>query len=322
MPTLNLDRKRICHQPPRRSANTHPDARPRPDPLERKMNHSVQEISSLKAITSSPSKHSSLTMLVKSNASTLIHRIIQATKIGFTTIMSTVQLFRDGSAKLLANLSEDLSRHDKWLCMMYPRLCLLHQLLREDGVIFISIDDNEVHHLRMLMDEIFGEKNFFAILTRRAMHTVRNSSKDFNHNADTTPWFMLKRNLGLAKTKVGIFGTLLINQRNILMTTMMVEVSINLIHSVHETITPHTRSPLKMELCGLPLRDVIQVIRKIHYVAWNAKVALIFLGTNRGQNAISLRYKKDNHQTYSSHQKSTVYYPKICSSGGDKVFVA
>ncbi len=88
--------------------------------------------------------------------------------------------------KIVGSLAADLSRHDKWLCMMYPRLCLLHQLLREDGVIFISIDDNEVHHLRMLMDEIFGEKNFFAILTRRAMHTVRNSSKDFNHNADYT----------------------------------------------------------------------------------------------------------------------------------------
>ena len=88
--------------------------------------------------------------------------------------------------KTVGKLSEDLSRHDKWLCMMYPRLCLLRQLLREDGVIFISIDDNEVHHLRMLMDEIFGENNFFAILTRRAMHTVRNSSKDFNHNADYT----------------------------------------------------------------------------------------------------------------------------------------
>ena len=51
---------------------------------------------------------------------------------------------------------------------------------------FKSIDDNEVHHLRMLMDDIFEEKNFFAILTRRAMHTVRNSSKDFNLNADYT----------------------------------------------------------------------------------------------------------------------------------------
>ena len=57
---------------------------------------------------------------------------------------------------------EDLERHDKWLCMMWPRLHLLRELLSEDGVIFISIDDNEVHNLRILMDEIFGEKNFVA----------------------------------------------------------------------------------------------------------------------------------------------------------------
>ena len=82
--------------------------------------------------------------------------------------------------------NEDLERHDKWLCMMWPRLHLLKELLADDGVIFVSIDDNEVHHLRMLMDEIFEEKNFFAVLTRRAMHTVRNSSKDFNLNADYT----------------------------------------------------------------------------------------------------------------------------------------
>ncbi len=57
---------------------------------------------------------------------------------------------------------EDLSRHDKWLCMMYPRLKLLHRLLAKNGVIFISIDDNEVAHLRLLMDEIFGNGNFVA----------------------------------------------------------------------------------------------------------------------------------------------------------------
>ena len=79
---------------------------------------------------------------------------------------------------------EDLERHDKWLCMMWPRLQLLKELLAEDGAIFVSIDDNEQHHLRMMMNEIFGEENFFAVLTRRAMHTVRNSSKDFNLNAD------------------------------------------------------------------------------------------------------------------------------------------
>ena len=57
---------------------------------------------------------------------------------------------------------EDLERHDKWLCMMWPRLHLLKELLADDGVIFVSIDDNEQHHLRMLMDEIFGEVAFLA----------------------------------------------------------------------------------------------------------------------------------------------------------------
>ena len=79
---------------------------------------------------------------------------------------------------------DDLERHDKWLCLMWPRLNLLRELLADDGVIFVSIDDHEQHRLRLLMDEIFGETNFFAVLTRKAMHTVRNSSKDFNLNAD------------------------------------------------------------------------------------------------------------------------------------------
>lgn len=54
---------------------------------------------------------------------------------------------------------EDLSRHDKWLCMMYPRLKLLQRLLSEDGVIFISIDEIEHRYLELLMDEIFGSSN-------------------------------------------------------------------------------------------------------------------------------------------------------------------
>jgi adenine-specific DNA-methyltransferase len=55
---------------------------------------------------------------------------------------------------------EDLTRHDKWLCMMLPRLKLLKELLRNDGVIFISVDDNELYHLRVLLDEVFGEENW------------------------------------------------------------------------------------------------------------------------------------------------------------------
>ncbi len=57
---------------------------------------------------------------------------------------------------------EDLTRHDKWLCMMMPRLKLLRELLRSDGAVFISMDDNEQHTLRILLDEIFGEENFVA----------------------------------------------------------------------------------------------------------------------------------------------------------------
>ncbi|QHD09135.1 MULTISPECIES: site-specific DNA-methyltransferase [Pseudomonas] len=57
---------------------------------------------------------------------------------------------------------EDLSRHDKWLCMMYPRLKLLHRLLDKSGVIFVSLDENEITHFRAVMNEVFGESNFLA----------------------------------------------------------------------------------------------------------------------------------------------------------------
>jgi len=57
---------------------------------------------------------------------------------------------------------EDLSRHDKWLCMMYPRLRLLQKLLANDGVIFISIDSNEKFNLKLICDEIFGANRFIA----------------------------------------------------------------------------------------------------------------------------------------------------------------
>ncbi|MDP2338699.1 MAG: site-specific DNA-methyltransferase [Bacteroidota bacterium] len=55
--------------------------------------------------------------------------------------------------------SDDLSRHDKWLCMMYPRLKLLHKLLADDGLIFISIDNFEFNYLSLILEEIFGRKN-------------------------------------------------------------------------------------------------------------------------------------------------------------------
>lgn len=54
---------------------------------------------------------------------------------------------------------EDLSRHDKWLCMMYPRIQLLHKLLSDDGVLVTHIDENEYHNLIIIYEEIFGKKN-------------------------------------------------------------------------------------------------------------------------------------------------------------------
>ena len=72
---------------------------------------------------------------------------------------------------------EDLSRHDKWLCMMYPRLRLLQKLLAEDGVIFISIDDTEYANLKSICDEIFGSACFVSNISWQRTYSTRNDSK-------------------------------------------------------------------------------------------------------------------------------------------------
>ena len=72
---------------------------------------------------------------------------------------------------------EDLSRHDKWLCMMYPRLRLLQKLLAENGAIFISIDDNELYHLKLVCDEIFGANCFVSTVAWQRTYSTRNDSK-------------------------------------------------------------------------------------------------------------------------------------------------
>lgn len=77
----------------------------------------------------------------------------------------------------VGNEGEDLTRHDKWLCMMYPRLKLLYKLLAEDGIIFISIDDNEADTLRMICDEIFGRRNFISQLVWRSDGNFDNQAK-------------------------------------------------------------------------------------------------------------------------------------------------
>ena len=73
--------------------------------------------------------------------------------------------FKEWIGQVVGKEGEDATRHDKWCCMMYPRLQLLKELLRDDGALFVSIEDNEVHHLRMLLDEVFGEQCFIAQFT-------------------------------------------------------------------------------------------------------------------------------------------------------------
>lgn len=91
---------------------------------------------------------------------------------------------RQWLGKVVGAEAEDLSRHDKWLCMMYPRLALLKDFLRKDGVIFVSIADHEVHNLRLLMDEVFGSRNFIATIIWQKIFSPKNSAKHLSESHD------------------------------------------------------------------------------------------------------------------------------------------
>lgn len=79
--------------------------------------------------------------------------------------------------KLTTNMESNGRYHSDWLTMMYPRLFLAKNLLKEDGVIFVSIDDNEVANLRLIMDEIFGEENFIAQIIWEKKYAASNDNK-------------------------------------------------------------------------------------------------------------------------------------------------
>lgn len=89
---------------------------------------------------------------------------------------------KDGMFK--KNSKENGQYHSNWLNMMMPRLYLAKNLLRQDGVIFVSIDDNEVHNLRLLMNEIFGEENFVAELIWERAYSPKNDAKYISKSHD------------------------------------------------------------------------------------------------------------------------------------------
>src|SRR5690554_650333 len=89
---------------------------------------------------------------------------------------------KDGMFK--KNSKENGQYHSNWLNMMMPRLYLAKNLLRQDGVIFVSIDDNEVHNLRLLMNEIFGEENFVASIIWERAFAPKNDAKYYSDSHD------------------------------------------------------------------------------------------------------------------------------------------
>ncbi len=94
--------------------------------------------------------------------------------------------FKKWLGQVVGREGEDFSRHDKWLCMMYPRLKLLKRLLADDGAIFISIDDNEVASLKFICDEIFGSQNFVSNVIWRTSDNSNNDSKKFSVDHNST----------------------------------------------------------------------------------------------------------------------------------------
>jgi adenine-specific DNA-methyltransferase len=74
--------------------------------------------------------------------------------------------------------------HSRWLTMMHPRLVMARNLLRRDGVIFVSIDDHEVHNLRLLLDEVFGPENFIASVIWQKVYSPKSSARHFSEDHD------------------------------------------------------------------------------------------------------------------------------------------
>mgnify|MGYP000989629569 FL=1 len=99
----------------------------------------------------------------------------------FTVIelQNLIGIDEEKAKRILDFTKQKSNSHSAWLTFMYPRLYIAKQLLREDGVIFVSIDENEVAQLRLLMDEIFGEENFVAELIWKSKSGGANDSRFF-----------------------------------------------------------------------------------------------------------------------------------------------
>jgi len=112
-------------------------------------------------------------------------------------LMELAGIDEERAKRILDFVNSKSNSHSAWLTFMYPRLYIARRLLREDGVIFVSIDDNEVAQLRILMDEIFGEENFVAQFPR-SIGTVPKTTSGIQNRHDYVLCYL--------KNKEDIFG--------------------------------------------------------------------------------------------------------------------
>lgn len=103
---------------------------------------------------------------------------------GLATYLEFTGQTDESGRRLTANTETNGRYHSNWLSMMYPRLSLARHLLRDDGVIFITIDDNEVQNLRLLMDELFGPENFIACCVWQKVYSPKSSARLFSEDHD------------------------------------------------------------------------------------------------------------------------------------------
>ena len=86
--------------------------------------------------------------------------------------------------RMVANTDANGRFHSDWLSMLYPRLLLAKNLMRDDGAIFVSISDHEVHNLRLIMNEVFGAENFVATIIWQKVFSPKNSARHFSEDHD------------------------------------------------------------------------------------------------------------------------------------------
>ena len=109
-------------------------------------------------------------------------KILRESHHGLVRVIYIDPPYNNGSSFVYNDRFAEL--HNEWLSMMFPRLLISREILCEEGAIFVSIDDNEVHNLRMLMNEIFGEENFIATIIWEKKSSPQNDARWFSDNHD------------------------------------------------------------------------------------------------------------------------------------------